>query len=151
MPNARCCKLVVEFADIRILAFGVLNRPRSSLSVNANASTFLYPPGLQPADTRTLRQVAHPDDNGESEARSGILHLEDADAETRKLFNVCLDLSDRCRKPAPPRHSLYDRMTHPIPAPSHALYPWFTPGGGDRRWITDDFEEEGMQWVGGLM
>jgi hypothetical protein len=46
----------------------------------------------------------------------------------------------------------YERLTHPVPAPSHAAYPFHTPGGGDKRWLTSgNIEEEGHQWVGGLM
>lgn len=51
---------------------------------------------------------------------------------------------------APP--PIYTRLTHPLPAPSHANYPFHTPGGGDKRWLgSDEVEEEGLQWVGGLM
>lgn len=46
----------------------------------------------------------------------------------------------------------YTHLTHPLPAPSHAKYPWYTAGGGDKRWVqSDDAEEQGLQWVGGLM
>lgn len=34
--------------DVRILALGVVNRPRTSFTINRNAHTFLYPPGLEP-------------------------------------------------------------------------------------------------------
>lgn len=47
---------------------------------------------------------------------------------------------------------IYRQMTYPLPALSHANYPFYTPSGEDKRWIgTSDLEEEGMQWVGGLM
>jgi hypothetical protein len=46
----------------------------------------------------------------------------------------------------------YEHLTHPVPASSHAAYPFYTPGGGDKRWlVSGDLEEEGHQWVGGLM
>ncbi len=46
----------------------------------------------------------------------------------------------------------YERLSRPIPALSHAAYPFHTAGGGDKRWITSgNLEEEGKQWVGGLM
>lgn len=46
----------------------------------------------------------------------------------------------------------YERLTHPLPALSHAAYPFYTPGDGDRRWlVSGTLEEEGQQWVGGLM
>lgn len=40
-------KLVVQFADVRILALGVLNNPRGKYSVNPNARRFLHPPGIE--------------------------------------------------------------------------------------------------------
>ncbi|KAJ7284135.1 hypothetical protein C8J57DRAFT_1433033 [Mycena rebaudengoi] len=43
-------ELVVQLADVRILALGTLNRPRSPLTVNPNAKLFLQPPG--PSATR---------------------------------------------------------------------------------------------------
>lgn len=39
-------KLVVEFADVRILAFGVRNKPRSTFMINSNARMLLQPPGI---------------------------------------------------------------------------------------------------------
>lgn len=46
----------------------------------------------------------------------------------------------------------YTRLTHPLPAVSHFDYPWFTPGGSDKRWLgSGEEEEEGLCWVGGLM
>ena len=49
-------------------------------------------------------------------------------------------------------HYQYERLTHPLPALSHAAFPFYTPGGGDKRWLmSETVEEEGRQWVGGLM
>lgn len=39
-------QLVVQFADIRILAFGVLNRAGTML-LNTNSHAFLHPPGIE--------------------------------------------------------------------------------------------------------
>jgi hypothetical protein len=39
-------QLVVEFADVRILAFGVLNKART-MFLNPNAHAFLHPPGIE--------------------------------------------------------------------------------------------------------
>lgn len=103
-------RLVVQLADVRILALGVLNNPRGTFTVNRNARAFLHPPGVE----MTSVQV-----NSRERSRSG--------------------------------HS-YERLTHPFPASSHAEYPFYTPGGGDKRWlVSGDLEEEGQQWVGGLM
>jgi hypothetical protein len=47
---------------------------------------------------------------------------------------------------------MYRNMNHPLPARSHASYPFYTPSSEDKRWIVSgDLEEEGLQWVGGLM
>jgi hypothetical protein len=41
---------------------------------------------------------------------------------------------------------------YPLPSPSHANYPFHTAGGGDKRWLgSGEVEEEGLQWVGGLL
>jgi hypothetical protein len=41
-------------------------------------------------------------------------------------------------------------LTYPLPSPSHANYRFYTPGGGDERWLcSEDVEEDGLQWVGG--
>ncbi|KAJ6538573.1 hypothetical protein DFH09DRAFT_1177262 [Mycena vulgaris] len=97
-------RLVVQFADVRVLALGTLNRPRSPLTVNPNAKAFLHPPGIG-SDSDCAR--------------------------------------------APP---IYSRLRYPLPAQTHANYPFYTPGGTDKRWIiSDELEEAGMQWVGGLM
>lgn len=37
--------------DVRVIALGVINRPRTPLMVNRNARAFLYPPGLEPPGT----------------------------------------------------------------------------------------------------
>lgn len=51
---------------------------------------------------------------------------------------------------APPE--AYTRLVHPLPALSHANYPFYTPGDGDKRWLgSGEVEEEGLRWVGGLM
>ncbi|KAG6910957.1 hypothetical protein DXG01_006011 [Tephrocybe rancida] len=50
-----------------------------------------------------------------------------------------------------PAPETYTRPLHPLPAPSHANYPYYTPGGGDKRWLGEgEVEEEGLRWVGGL-
>jgi len=46
----------------------------------------------------------------------------------------------------------YTKLIYPTPAPSHAKYPFYTAGGGDKRWLmSGEEEEEGLFWVGGLM
>jgi len=110
-------RLVVQLADVRILALGVLNNPRGAFTVNRNARAFLHPPGIEMASEKA-------DGGGSSHP---------ADNKSRN-------------------HHQYERLTHPIPALSHAEYPFYTPGGGDKRWlISETVEEEGKQWVGGLM
>jgi hypothetical protein len=46
----------------------------------------------------------------------------------------------------------YDVLLHPLPTPSHSSYPFYTPGGGDTRWVgPGEAEEEGLQWVGCIL
>lgn len=52
--RAPLSQLVVEFRDVRVIALGVLSRPRSSFSVNRNARSFLHPPGM----TKGVDEVA---------------------------------------------------------------------------------------------
>jgi hypothetical protein len=41
---------------------------------------------------------------------------------------------------------------HPLPALAHSKYPFYTPGGSDRRWKNlGEADGEGLEWVGGLM
>lgn len=108
---------MVQLADVRILALGVLNNPRGAFTVNRNARAFLHPPGIEMA----------------SEEADGGGSSHPADSKSRN-------------------HHQYERLTHPLPALSHAEYPFYTPGGGDKRWLTSGtVEEDGKQWVGGLM
>lgn len=46
-PHLSHRQLVVELADVRIIAFGVLNKPRGSTTVNSNARLFLHPSGVE--------------------------------------------------------------------------------------------------------
>ncbi|KAI0033750.1 hypothetical protein K488DRAFT_47005 [Vararia minispora EC-137] len=93
-------RLVVVFADVRILAFGVLNKPRGTFTINKNARYFLHPPGIE----------------------------RDASAHE------------------------FERLSSPLPALSHRNYPFYTPGGEDKRWLGDGaVEENGRQWVGPMM
>ncbi|KAJ7129420.1 hypothetical protein C8R44DRAFT_776753 [Mycena epipterygia] len=97
-------RIVVQFADVRVLALGTLTRPRSPLTVNPNAKAFLHPPGI------------------------------DSDSDTSATT------------------TMYSRLKYPLPAQIHVNYPFYTPGGADKRWIiSEDLEEAGLQWVGGLM
>ncbi|KAJ7721188.1 hypothetical protein DFH07DRAFT_303044 [Mycena maculata] len=51
-------RLVVQFADVRIIALGTLNQPRSPLTVNPNAKAFLHPPGVESDGVPTLTSPA---------------------------------------------------------------------------------------------
>ncbi|KAJ6490343.1 hypothetical protein C8R47DRAFT_466953 [Mycena vitilis] len=55
-------RLVVQLADVRILALGILHRPRSPLTVNSNAKIFLYPPDIVDDTTGPLQysHMKHP-------------------------------------------------------------------------------------------
>ncbi|KAG7449485.1 uncharacterized protein BT62DRAFT_1054621 [Guyanagaster necrorhizus] len=128
-------RLVVTLADVRILAFGTLNRPRSTLMVNPNAHIFLHPPGIEADETdinpRIHRTNHHVTDHG-------VYPMGDELSDNQLTYQVAYDS--------------YTRLTHPLPAVSHFDYPWFTPGGSDKRWLgSGEEEEEGLCWVGGLM
>lgn len=144
-------QLVVELADVRIIALGVLNKPRGSTTVNTNARTFLHPPGIEKVDDTDGSSVHR----GEpiASATSG----NDSHKTPRLLFGSCelfLGGGGYCAQVVVKGDitQMYRQMSYPLPALSHANYPFYTPSGEDKRWIgTDDLEEEGMQWVGGLM
>ena len=48
-------KLVIELADVRILALGTITKPRSNFSINSNAHLFLNPPGIVGSGHRNTR------------------------------------------------------------------------------------------------
>ncbi|KLO19939.1 hypothetical protein SCHPADRAFT_817392 [Schizopora paradoxa] len=122
-------RVVVEFADVRIIALGVLNNPRSPLSINNNARAFLHPPGLRRDDEQ--------DDSGS--ASTGVLEDELAS----KLANMNLSGLD---------DHVYEPLSYPLPSTSFANYPFFTPGGKDKRWSgSGTLEEQGRHWVGGML
>ncbi|KAF8165556.1 hypothetical protein B0H34DRAFT_689562 [Crassisporium funariophilum] len=134
--------LVVELADVRIFAFGTLGKPRSNLTVNPNAQIFLQPPGIQAGEEEHMlsklvamrKQHSLVDDHGVYPMSPSM--------------SVPTYLSNEYISPS----TTYTRLTHPQPAPSHAKYPLFTPGGGDTRWCGSvALEEEGLHWVGALM
>ncbi|KAI0268124.1 hypothetical protein BC834DRAFT_867974 [Gloeopeniophorella convolvens] len=122
-------RLVVQFADVRILALGVLNNPRGAFTVNKNARAFLHPPGIErPSDKKDTAENA-------SSLSIYSASIASVSSEGRHVASYA-----------------YERLTRPIPAPSHAAYPFFTPGGGDKRWLgSGATEEDGRKWVGGLM
>ncbi|KAH8118654.1 hypothetical protein DFH11DRAFT_1568580 [Phellopilus nigrolimitatus] len=124
-------RLVVEFADVRILAFGVLCKPRSTFSINENARTLLHPPGI------------HRDEEEEASSIS-----------PRASFDESISVISRDANyfNPPPMNSVYEPLTYPQPSSSHANYPFFTPGGGDLRWRGAGLlEEQGNYWVGGML
>ncbi|KAG6903413.1 hypothetical protein C0995_005436 [Termitomyces sp. Mi166 len=131
-------RLVVEFADVRILAFGTLNRPRSILTVNPNAHMFLYPPGIGPGPDCLVDAL-----------RSYSVSSMSTLVEDHGVYPI--HNSTPTHTYIPPLET-YVRPLYPIPAPSHSNYPYYTPGGGDKRWLEEsEIEEEGLRWVGGLM
>ncbi|KAF7432886.1 hypothetical protein PC9H_004830 [Pleurotus ostreatus] len=124
-------RLVLEIADVRILAFGTLTRPRAQRNVNKNAHCFLHPPGIdmQGCTGNDPQSAPAVDDHG-------VYPMQELNASMNPV------------SPSGP----YTRLAHPRPNPSHANYPFYTPGGGDKRWLgSGEVEEEGLQWVGGMM
>ncbi|KAJ8515337.1 hypothetical protein ONZ45_g7215 [Pleurotus djamor] len=126
-------RLVVEIADARVLAFGTLTRPRAQRNINVNAHHFLHPPGI---DNQRLHDLPTGERSAPAVDDHGVYPLQE------------LNVSMNNITPTVP----YTRLVHPRPSPSHANYPFYTPGGGDKRWLGEGVgEEEGLQWVGGLM
>jgi len=130
-------RLVVEFADVRIIALGVLHKPRSAFSLNHNARAFLHPPGVE--RTGELADVGVEDWHSTHSRNS-------SDASNEGLISV---ESPYARANI---NQLYRRLLRPLPSVDHANYPFFTPSGEDKRWFgSGDSEEGGRQWIGGLM
>ena len=134
-------KLVVQLADARILAFGVLSRQHIP-TWNHNAGIFLHPPGAGNHQTQPAEQYAVADHGVYSLLSNAGNHRELSHIHTPKMlcysFRVAYSLDVDLKQ-----------MTHPLPAPSHANYPRYTPGGSDKQWL--ELEEEGFRWVGGMM
>ena len=59
-------QLLVEFADVRILAFGILNK-RTSFTVNKNARQLLHPPGVE----KNTEEEAVPTNDNASDSSQG--------------------------------------------------------------------------------
>ena len=128
-------QLVVEFADVRILAFGVLNAPRSPLTVNRNARRLLQPPGVYPSTTDAA-SIRSGDTASTANTRCGL--------SIPSKSSIGLNLI--------PFTAAMEPMSYPHPMPSHTKYPLFTPGGKDKRWLSDVSEDgSGRQWVGGML
>ncbi|KAL0580077.1 hypothetical protein V5O48_001936 [Marasmius crinis-equi] len=122
-------RLVVQLKDARVIAFGVLNKGlRNPLTLNPNARTFLHPPGAENLGNHTSPRESY------AVADHGVYPLIPHAGNYPASVDTQVDLM---------------QMTHPRPAPSHENYPWYTPSGSDKRWL--EIEEEGLQWVGGMM
>ncbi|PPQ66577.1 hypothetical protein CVT26_009477 [Gymnopilus dilepis] len=140
--ETRVRQLVLELSDVRILAFGVLVKPRSDFSVNPNAHLFLNPPGISPGSSggNALSKLTQKNNS------SGL--IDDHGVYPCSSSMVPSVLFKEYRNPS----ATYRRLTHPEPAPSHANYPFYTPGGEDLRWLDlEEMEEKGLHWVGGLL
>ena len=134
--------MIVEFADVRILALGVLNNPRSNFSVNDNAHALLHPPGVWKSDgsgdvecTSTMHTCASSEGSTVQQdfGMTSLLY-------SIELLHVLFSLAD------------YDILTCPQPLPSHLNYPLFTPGGKDCRWVSSGgVDEHGQRWVGVML
>lgn len=144
---------MVQFADVRILAFGILHRPRGHFSINENARALLHPPGVLAPDF-----VHDPDATPESRRLSTetAATIESVNAPSFNLnpgTYLAVKLRGRqvdtmlCRRYVDD----FTQLTHPLPALSHANYPLYTPGGQDRRWTGPHDVERGRHWVGGMM
>ncbi|KAI9068514.1 hypothetical protein FKP32DRAFT_1561537 [Trametes sanguinea] len=134
MTHAR---LVVEFRDVRIIVLGVLSKPRSAFSVNQNARLLLHPPGI----TKGEDEEPLPSDETASAEGSDESFLSTLDVPVPIRNTVVRNPKD-----------IYRELIHPLPSKSHARYPFYTPGGEDKRWLgSEELEEGGRQWVGPML
>ena len=143
----------MELADVRILAFGTLNRPRSTLTMNHNAHIFLHPPGVDAGDIHPHHSTPRASDLVEDHGVYPV-HDESWLPPYRMSIPLAVFLPDHNVSfvASYASSATYTRLVKPLPAPSHANYPYYTPGGGDKRWLgSGGVEEEGLRWVGGLM
>ena len=114
----------MELADVIVLAFGTLSK-RTPLGYNANAHAFLHPPGIGKPSTVSHQVRDH-----------GVYPMGTSSGDT--------SYDDG--------NNTYAYMRHPVPASNFINYPFFTPGGSDRRWSGfGETEEGGLQWVGKLL
>ncbi|KAI0751009.1 hypothetical protein C8Q80DRAFT_1098433 [Daedaleopsis nitida] len=129
-------RLVVEFRDVRIIALGVLSKPRSAFSINSNARIFLHPPGVTKGDEE--------DDRASTSARSILEGSDDS--------YVAPVLPPERTVPIVNPRDAYRQLTHPLPASCHENYPFYTPGGEDKRWLGNEgMEEHDRQWIGPML
>ncbi|KAI0722757.1 hypothetical protein C8Q76DRAFT_835970 [Earliella scabrosa] len=129
-------RLVVEFRDVRIIAFGVLSKPRSSFSVNPNARSFLHPPGMTKGADEDLHTSSSARSISEGSEESYIVPVSPPERPA-----LAVNLRDT-----------YRQLTHPLPSDGHANYPFYTPGGGDKRWLgNEEMEENDRQWIGPML
>ncbi|KAF8639687.1 hypothetical protein AX17_000951 [Amanita inopinata Kibby_2008] len=126
-------QVILELADVRILAFGTLSK-RTLLNYNPNAHALLHPPGIEKENKPLYSPQLQPknliDDHG--------------------VYPMQLQASPPLNHARSPLS--YTFLHYPSPAPLHMNYPFYTPGGGDRRWIgSGELEEDGLQWIGRML
>ncbi|PPQ64614.1 hypothetical protein CVT24_008351 [Panaeolus cyanescens] len=129
-------RVVVDIADVQILAFGTLGKPRNHHAVNSNAHLFLNPPGVYVNNSAPFKDP------------SSTTRINDHGVYPRSKFITPTYLFTEYNSPS----TTYSRMQEPQPSPCNRQYPFFTPGGGDLRWRDlDEMEEQGFHWMGSLM
>ncbi|KXN86129.1 hypothetical protein AN958_10496 [Leucoagaricus sp. SymC.cos] len=135
-------RVVLELADVRIVAYGVLSRPKTTLTINPNAHMLLRPPGIEKGEAKrnTVGRRRYFSNAEEYIQDYGAYPL-------MTVTSVPLYLSQEYQMTT----NTYTKLRHPTPSPSYANYPFYTPGGGDRRWVSMPETEEGMHWVGPLI
>lgn len=121
---------MVELADVRILALGVLHDPPSPIYVNTNAQVLLRPP--------------------ETDFGDSILPM-DTGMDNSVLFVIVAEVFLTARGAGDPLRVKLRPMSHPLPTPPFRNYPLFTPGREDRRWLGPGGLPNDKAWLGGLM
>lgn len=118
-------RVIVQFTDVRILAFGVRNTPKTAFSVNDNAWLLFHPPKVR-------------------------LPNEIEEISTDELDVIGDEVKDTSRSAPDPTDP--GRLRYPTPVLLHRNYPMYTPGGFDRRWANGfELERSDVKWVGNMM
>jgi hypothetical protein len=122
-------RVLVEFRDVRVLAFGVLNNPSTSFYRNHNAHVLMCPPGIAlPKENLTQQGLA--------------LSYQQPDISVPLILVRKFPLEIQSSLPV---------LVHPAPAAPFACYPYPTPGSMEDLRFDNNLSEIGRGWVGPVL
>jgi len=121
-------RVVLQLADVRVLALGILDTTQTSMYINDNAKRFLHPPDID----GLTGEWYHSLDGNETYDSTSL-------AKFSRHSNRRLG-------------SNYVPLKNPDPDFSFRRYPFLTEGDADRRWTHLDSVGEGeKRWIGSLL